>query len=107
MSSYATKQAFGGRRAAVTDTVVLAVRQHDGEGVCLRAGMVEAISGGHDRPYFRDPRDGAVSMDWMFRETRTVEEIEALPIGSWTWPIRVEAVRRNLPRTNPAWRDGY
>lgn len=90
MSVYETKQKFGRRRARVTDAVVLAADAHDDPmKVCIRAGEVVAISSSTDYPYFIDkgrPERG-LSQKWIFKPTRTKEEIEALPMGTWTWPL--------------------
>lgn len=104
MSTYATKQSFGGRRARVADLVVIAGARHDGQpGVCLHAGVVVAISGSRDLPYLQDLRTGQVrlacpSTGWTFVDSRApkfipvteLEEktcaiMEAMPLGTWTW----------------------
>lgn len=90
MSALATKRAFGGRRACVGDTVVLAASKHDGSpGTCLRAGLVVAVASKDDRPYLFDIRAGTVDWDtpaWAFFIATTEAEVEAMPLGSWTWP---------------------
>jgi hypothetical protein len=52
MSKVVTEQSFGGRRAVVGDSVVIAAPRHDGEeGVCLCAGVVHAVSETGDVPW--------------------------------------------------------
>jgi hypothetical protein len=100
MSKYVTKQYFGGQRASVGRVVVLATDKHDGKpGICLRAGVIRAISSSKDMPYIaaHDSLNLPTTVDhvspgdheWKFVETRTEAEVEAMLIGSWTWPVRV------------------
>lgn len=97
MSKYATDQKFAGQRASVGRVVLLAAKKHDGsEGVCLRAGMIIAISSKDDRPYIHDVAAGTCDWKepaWTFfnvHQSASDEETLALmPIGSWTWPPRV------------------
>jgi hypothetical protein len=110
VSKYLTKRDFAGRRARVGDIVVLAARKpgdvrgcftcdcgtpcwiHDTS--CLRAGIVGAISSSQDLPYLRDLKAGEVDKnpnEWEFVRTSSVDEIEALEIGQWTWPLKEEA----------------
>jgi len=106
VSKYATKKTFAGRKARVGDVVVLAARKpgensscftcqcgtpcwkHDT--MCLRAGVVGAISSSQDLPYLRDLKAGEVDKDpkeWTFVETFSEEGIEEMEIGQWTWPL--------------------
>jgi len=107
VSKYQTKQMFDGRRARVGDVVVLAAITNKGNWyscpaccacqpcaehnrMCLRAGIVGAISSSKDLPHLRDLKSGEADKDpkeWTFVATKTVEKIEALEIGQWTWPI--------------------
>lgn len=93
MSTYATQQKFGGQRASVGRIVLLAAPKHDDPSkVCLRAGIVVAVSAGQDRPYIQDAKTGVVDWGepmWHFRATTSPEEAEALPLGAWTWPPRI------------------
>lgn len=108
MSKYATTQSFGGQRASVGRAVILSRVPHDGRrGVCLVAGTIHAISSSKDMPYIapidrgssggrRDAewqddamRSGDPSLRWRFCETQTEADVEAMPLGSWTWPPRV------------------
>ncbi len=96
MASYSTIQMFAGRRARVGDIVILAGRSHDGgDKMCLRAGVVVAICSSQDRPFLLDLRNNSVDWvdpAWKFVATpsdRSIQlEMEALPIGSWTWPVK-------------------
>jgi hypothetical protein len=110
MSAYMTKRMFGGQRAHVTGLVLLAMPKHDDSAVvCLRAGIIVAISSRHDRPYIQDLKTGVV--DWAaplwryFDLPASVWSVETagdahwvderrgeldigamLPMGSWAWP---------------------
>ena len=102
MAKYATDRLYGGRRATVTDPVVVAVPSHDGSGrVCLRAATIDAVSASEDAPYIRDPHTWEMRLDathrevlrnfageLVFVETRTQADVEEVPLGSWTWPLR-------------------
>lgn len=98
MSKYATEQKFGGQRASVGRVVVLATDRHDDKsGMCLRAGVILAISSSKDIPYIAAHASLKTTVghilpgdhEWKFVETRTETEVEAMPIGSWTWPPRI------------------
>lgn len=97
MSKYATEQRFGGQRARVGRAVVIAVKRHDGrEGVCLRAGIIFAISSTHDAPYIQNIRAAAVEwsglggvIELKYFDAKTEEDLAKMPIGSWCWPPRV------------------
>lgn len=93
MASYATKSLFAGRPAVIHDAVVLAAPKHnDPTKVCLHAGTVVAVTA--DRPYIKDERTGEMDFDaprWKFVETHSREDIENMPLGSWTWPIALAA----------------
>ncbi len=102
--AYATKQKFGGQVASVGRVVLLMARSvKDKTSGCLHAGVISGISSSKDLPYIRDlrtdlrfdpwdkpylHRDFAEDA-WNFVETSTVAEVEAMPLGSWTWPVRV------------------
>lgn len=87
-ATYATRQRFGGRRAKVTDLVVLCCPRHDGKpGTCLRARMVVAISSTTDSPWISDVKHPEQpAKDRIFYDARTQAEIETMPVGTWTWP---------------------
>lgn len=113
MSKYMTDQKFAWQRASVGRVVLLAAKKHDGsDGVCLRAGMIIAISSKDDRPYIHDIAAGTCDWKepaWTFFDThsfrnaprltpdasgpntveRDVETLALMPIGSWTWPPHV------------------
>lgn len=98
MSKYVTDQKFAGQRASVGRVVILAAKKHDGsKGVCLRAGMIIAISSKGDRPYIHDIAAGTCDWKepaWTFFDLASqpgipispIAEAESMPIGSWTWP---------------------
>jgi len=100
MSKYATQKTYDGRRARIGDMVILACPKYDmreinyhpapEQKMCLRAGVVGAISSSRDIPYLRDLRAGSPDADpewWVFVATRTEEDIEKLEISQWTWPL--------------------
>jgi hypothetical protein len=104
VSKYSTQRTFDGRKARIGDIVVLACPKYDlreypynqpEQKMCLRAGIVSAISSSRDTrdiPYLRDLRSGSGTQDadpgwWMFVSTKTEEDIEKLEIGQWTWPL--------------------
>lgn len=93
MSKFATKQKFGGQVASVCRMVLLAAPSHkDPTKMCLRAGVVLAISSSQDTIYIKDlGSDDATmtSVEWTFVSTGCPADAEAMPIGSWTWPPRV------------------
>ncbi len=100
MSKYPTTRRFPeeiGTRARVTDLVVICCPRHDGKpGTCLRAGLVVAVSSSADVPWILDVKHPELSKTRPFCATATPEDVETMPIGSWTWPLR----RLNLPRFN-------
>jgi len=58
--------------------------------MCLRAGIVGAISSSKDLPHLRDLKSGEADKDpkeWTFVATKSEDDIEKLEIGQWTWPI--------------------
>ncbi|RTL26966.1 MAG: hypothetical protein EKK55_07105 [Rhodocyclaceae bacterium] len=86
-----TARLYGDRRAAVHMDVTLMAAKHDGRpGGCIHAGMIVAVG---DRPYIRDLRTNTVDVPdgdvppWNFVETTTAADVEAMPVGSWTWPV--------------------
>ncbi len=87
MSTYCTKQIFGGNRATVGDIVLLSCARYDGApGVCLRAGVVAGICSSKDLPYLLALGTNETMLtEWTFQETHTEKETEALPVGRWTW----------------------
>ncbi len=94
MSLYATRQFFGGFRASVGRIVVLAASKHDRQlGMCLRAGIIRAISHMKDTPYIFETYTGQCDNEWTFVETTTEQGMENLPIGSWTWPLHLRSER--------------
>lgn len=105
MSTYATKQRFGRKRAAVGDLVVIAVEKHEAGGpgpetirvlnlgkVCLQAGVVVSVSKREDRPHIRVLKTGETNydneeLDWRFVPCLCESDVERLEIGEWTWPL--------------------
>jgi len=89
---YATKQTFGGRRACVGDRVLIGAPRLYGEpGVALRAGVVQEVSAKKDVPWILDlGRPGSSSSaEYSFVETKTEEDVEALKLNQWTWPLNL------------------
>lgn len=98
MSKYATTQKFANQRASVGRIVVLAAPSHDDRTkICLRAGIIVAISSRTDRPYIKDLGDsGTTSQEWVHYDAQdadgchSVEEaMESMPMGCWSWPLSV------------------
>lgn len=88
MARYTSESTFGGQRASVGRVVVVAREVTRGGRVELRAGIIATIlpSGepSIDVIGLSDALQGA-----PFVETKTPEDAEAMPAGSWTWPPRV------------------
>ena len=102
-TAYATKRTFGGRRARVGDVVVLACPRYDmrqfwpsnapDQEMVLRSGVVSTIAA-DDLPCLEE-NDGQVADPtwWSFVETTTEEEIEAMEISQWTWPLELRKAK--------------
>lgn len=99
MSTYATKQKFGRKRAAVGDSVVIAMSQHIRkheyafDAACLQAGVIVSVSKHEDRPHIRVVKTGETNydnkeLDWKFVACLSEADVERLEIGEWTWPLR-------------------
>lgn len=114
MSTYATKQKFGRKRAAVGDLVIIAVPKHEyarsvrGQGpvsililsppakleACLQAGVIVSVSKHEDRPHVRVLKTGETNYDnseisWKFVNTLCEADVARLEIGEWTWPLEL------------------
>ena len=89
MSKYATVKIFAGQRASVGRVVIVRTNR-DG----ILAGLISQIDSREQIYIFapgigvNGPVEGA-TRSYDFKETKTVEEVEALGEFEWTWPVRV------------------
>ena len=86
---YATTRTFDGHRASLGKIVVMRDKNFE-----LVAGMVVKIDNdyGDERVYVESMERGRSDNDirlLKFAVTKTEEDVNALPEGSWTWPVRV------------------
>lgn len=86
---FATEKTFDGQRASLGKVVVMRDKHIE-----LVAGMVVKIDNdyGDERVYVesmeRSRSDNDIRL-LKFVATKTEEDINALPEGAWTWPVRV------------------
>ena len=80
---YATAATFGGQRASICRAVVV---HHD---ACLSSGTIDSIDAESGAPWIHIPLHGIVTDDLAFHATSTEAEVDALPDGCWTWPVRL------------------
>jgi hypothetical protein len=81
---YATTKTFDGQRASLGRVVI--ARSCGG---ILEGGMIVALTDDDERVFVRLLDSAYVSSCLAFVPTKTEEDINALPEGSWTWPVRV------------------
>jgi len=79
---YATEITFDGQRASLGRAVV--VRTRDGD---LEAATITTITSKDDVMMCGFNVD--ISSRYSFIPTKTEDDINALPEGAWTWPVRV------------------
>jgi hypothetical protein len=86
MSRYASQQTYGGRRAYIAAPVVVSTAEHG-----LGSGTIAEIhnADGIDDLYIAEIGEVGVIGGLTFHPTTTAEDIEAMPVGCWTWPVRV------------------
>lgn len=79
---YASNEKYDGQRAYITAPVVVNTEEN---GLC--AGIIDNLWA--DDVFIVVPSEGPGATSLPFHPTQTVEEIEAMPVGCWTWPVRV------------------
>lgn len=99
---YATQQRFDGQRASVGRVVVVAQLVHDEQGRStwrteIVAGSIASIR--YDLPVFNTEKgdvyepykdeNGKACGGLEFMPCSTERDVETMPAGSWTWPVRV------------------
>lgn len=92
-TKYFSTRTFGGHMAKVGMVVIVATPCAWPVGVSVRAGLIDVIleddTIGIQAIGEKSTWDGyrAPSTSLSFVETKTMEDIEAMPSGSWTWPV--------------------
>jgi hypothetical protein len=81
---YASKEPFGGQRASVGRVVVM----RDGLDDDVEAGVITRIPT-TGRMVITSSYSGGDYDGLSFVETKTEADVDKLPPGAWTWPVRV------------------
>lgn len=83
---YASEQKYDGQRASIGRIVVIRTEESG-----LAAGIVDGI--GYDGEngevvWIAEAGEIGCVEALAFHPTQSAEDIEAMPVGTWTWPVR-------------------
>ena len=87
---YTSEKKYGGQRASIGRSVVVKTEDNG-----LGAGLIDGIATDTDgetdteEVWIAEAGEVGVMTGLVFHPTTTEAEIEAMPVGCWTWPVRV------------------